>query len=163
MKNRLVDDFYNLKVKQLMNKRIWDTPIIEENEDIFSVLNILGARNHIWIVNNKQEKKLIGVITEHDILFTLAPKSYSPIIFGLPDIRSLQHGTVKTARDIMSTEVITCHEEEKIIDILRRMTKYKLRRLAVVKGDQIIGEITLNQLIRKFYEATQFHSITEEG
>ncbi|MEM0466822.1 MAG: CBS domain-containing protein [Candidatus Thermoplasmatota archaeon] len=163
MKNKLVDEFYHLKVKQLMNKRIWDTPIIEENEDIFSVLNILGARNHIWVVNNKQEKKLVGAITEHDILVTLAPKSFSPYTFGLPDIRSLQHETVKTARDIMSTEVISCTEDEKIIDILQRMTRYKLRRLPVVRNNQIIGEITLNQLIRKFYDATQYHSITEEG
>lgn len=163
MKNRLVDEFYTLKVREIMNKRIWDTPIIEENEEVYSVLNILGARNHIWVVNNKKEKKVVGVITEHDVLVTLAPKNFSPYMFGVPDIRSLKHETVKTARDIMSREVITCDEEDKIVDILKRMTKYKLRRLPVIKNKQIIGEITLNQLIRKFYDAAQYNVITEEG
>jgi len=163
MKNRLTTDFYNLKVKQLMDKRIWDLPIVEENEGILSVLNILGARNHIWVINNKKEKKLIGVITEHDVLSALAPKDFSPYIFGVPDIRSLQYETVKTAEDIMSTKVIVCEQEEKIIDVLKRMKKYQLRRLPVVTNKQIVGEITLRQLIRKFYDATQYHSIIEEG
>lgn len=163
MKNRLIDEFYKLKINQLMDKRIWDVPIIDESEDISHVFNILGARNHIWVVNNKKEKKIIGVITEHDVLSILAPKKFDPYVFGVPDIRSLQYGTVKTAGNIMSTKVITCEPEEKIIDVLKRMTKYQLRRIPVVKNKQIIGEITLNQLIRRYYDATQYHSITEDG
>jgi len=163
MKNRLIAEFYELKINQLMDKRIWDVPLIAENEDISSVLNILGAKNHIWVVNNKEEKKLIGVITERDVLSILAPKNFDPYVFGVPDIRSLQHGTVKTAGNIMSTKVIACEPEEKIVDVLRRMTKYQLRRIPVIKNKKIIGEITLNQLIRRYYDATQYHSITEEG
>ena len=51
--NKLIKDFYELKVSQLMDKRMWDLPLIEENEDIHHVLSILGARNHIWVIKNK--------------------------------------------------------------------------------------------------------------
>ena len=138
-------------------------PTVEENDDISLILNILGARNHVWVVNNKNEKKIIGVITEHDVLTTLAPKAFDPYVFGKPDIRSLQHETVKTAKDIMSKDVITCDQDDKIIDVLKLMKKYQLRRIPVVKNKQLIGEITLNQLIRRYYEITQYYSITEEG
>jgi len=160
MENRLIDEFYKLKVSQLMDKRIWDIPIVEEKDDISSILNILGARNHIWVVNNKKEKILVGVITEHDVLATLAPKDFDPYVFGVPDIRSIQYGTVKTATEIMSKKVITCDQDEKIIDVLKLMKKYRLRRIPVVKNKQIIGELTLNQLIRRYYDATQYHTIT---
>lgn len=163
MKNDLINDFYELKVHQLMDSRTWDLPLVEENDDILHVLNILGGRNHIWVVNNKKEKKLIGVITEHDVLTTLAPKNFDPIIFGLPDMRSLQFGTVKIAQDIMSRKVITCEADDKIKDILNLMLRYRLRRLPVVKNKQIVGEITLNQLIRKYYGITQYYSISKEG
>jgi len=156
----LIDEFYKLKVSQLMDKRIWDIPIVEEKDDISSILNILGARNHIWVVNNKKEKILVGVITEHDVLATLAPKDFDPYVFGVPDIRSIQYGTVKTATEIMSKKVITCDQDEKIIDVLKLMKKYRLRRIPVVKNKQIIGELTLNQLIRRYYDATQYHTIT---
>ena len=163
MKNRLITDFYDLTVKQLMNDHLWDIPIIEKNEDILNILNILSGRHHIWVINTKKKKELIGVITEHDILTTLSPQNFSPYVFGVPDIRSLQHGTVKTAEDIMSKKIITCEPEEKVIDVLKRMKKFQLRRLPVVKNKKLIGEITLHRLIQRYYKATQYHSIVEEG
>lgn len=159
---RLIPEFYGLRVKQLMDKRVWDLPIVEKKEDISHVLNILGARNHIWVINDKENKELVGVITEHDILSILAPKEFPSYVFGMPDIRSIQHGTAKTAEDIMHRKVISCGPDGKIVDALERMTTHKLRRLPVLEGKKIIGEITLNQLIRKYYDATQYHPIVEE-
>jgi predicted transcriptional regulator len=163
MKNRLITDFYEIPVKQIMNTHLWDIPIIVKNEEISNVLNILCGRHHIWVINNKKKRELIGVITEHDILTTLSPKNFSPYVFGVPDIRSLQYGTVKTAEDIMSKKIITCEPDEKVIDVLKRMKRFQLRRLPVIKNKQLIGEISLHQLIQKYYKATQYHSITEEG
>jgi predicted transcriptional regulator len=163
MQNSLINDFYQLKVKQLMDNRIWDLPLLEENDDILIVLNILGGRNHIWVVNNKKEKKLVGVITEHDILTTLSPKNFDSNVFSLQDFKPIQDVTVKIAKDIMSKKVITCEKEEKIFDVLNLMKKYQLRRIPVVINKQIIGEITLHQLIRKYYGVTQYYPITEEG
>jgi len=159
---RLVPEFYELKVKQLMDKRVWDLPIIEKTEDVHHILNILGARNHIWVVNDKKNKELVGVITEHDALSILAPKEFPSYVFGMPDIRSIQHGTAKTAEDIMHRKVISCGCDDKIVDVLEKMTIYRLRRLPVLEDKKIIGEITLHQLIRKYYDATQYHPIVEE-
>ncbi len=159
---RLVSEFYELRVKQLMDKRVWDLPIIEKKEGIHHVLNILGARNHIWVVNDKENKELVGLITEHDALSILAPKEFPSYVFGMPDIRSIRHGTVKTAEDIMRRKVIFCGPDDKIIDVLEKMTIHKLRRVPVLKNKKVIGELTLHQLIRKYYGATQYHSIAEE-
>ncbi len=163
MKSHLITDFYELAVKQLMNDHLWDIPVIEKDNDILNVLNILSARHHIWVINNNKNKELVGVITEHDMLTTLSPQNFSPYIFGLPDVRSIQFGTVKTAEDIMSKKIITCEPDEKIIDILKRMKKFQLRRLPVVKNKKLVGEITLHRLIQKYYKATQYHSLDEEG
>jgi len=160
--DKLIKDFYNLKVSQLMDKRVWDLPIISVNEDIYHVLAILGGRNHIWVVEDKESKELIGVITEHDVLSILAPKHLPSYILGMPNLSSIQHGTAKTVEDIMSRRVVTCDPDEKIIDALLRMVKYKLRRLPVIKDKKLFGEITLHQLIRKYYQATQYHPIVED-
>lgn len=160
--NKLISDFYELKVNQIMDKRVWDLPIIEEDDDIYHVLSILGARNHIWVVKDKKSKEIVGVITEHDVLSILAPKDFPSYVFGMPDISSIQHGTAKTAGDVMASKVITCDPDEKIIDALLRMVKYRLRRLPVIKDKILVGELTLHQLIRKYYGATQYHPITED-
>jgi len=164
-KKKLISDFYELKVNQLMDKRVWDLPLIEKNDDIHNVLSILGGRNHIWVVENKNDKELVGVITEHDVLSILTPKKFPSYVFGIPDISSIKHGTAKTAEDVMSHRVINCNPNDKIIDALMKMVKYNLRRLPVIDGKKIVGELTLHQLIRKFYLATQYHPLidNEEG
>ena len=160
--SKLISDFYELRVKQLMDKRVWDLPIVEEKEDIYHILAILGARNHIWVVKDKEKKELVGVITEHDVLSILAPKHFPSYVLGMPDIRSIQHGTAKIAEDIMADRIITCEPDDKIIDALMKMMKYKLRRLPVVKDKNLVGELTLHQLIRKYYDATQYHPMVED-
>ena len=162
MKKRLTPDFYKLTVKQLMDKRVWDLPIIAEDDNIHHVLNILSGRNHIWVVKEKKEKELVGIVTEHDVLSILAPKSFPSYVFGMPDIKSIHHGTAKTAGDVMCTRLVTCQEDDKIQHVLETMTKHRLRRLPVVEDKKIIGELTLHQLIRKYYDATQYHPITED-
>jgi len=161
-KNKLISDFYELKVSQIMDKRVWDLPIIQEKEDIYHVLSILGARNHIWVVKNKEDKELAGIITEHDVLSILAPKRLPNYVFGMPDVSSIKHGTAKTAEDVMCHRIITCKPNDKIIDALMKMVKYNLRRLPVVEDKKIVGELTLHQLIRKYYGATQYHPIIED-
>lgn len=160
--NKLIADFYKLKVKQLMDKRTWDLPLIAENEDIHHVLSILGGRNHIWVVKNKEALELVGIITEHDVLSILAPKKFPSYVFGMPDISSIQHGTAQTAEDVMTNRLIYCGPEDKIIDALMKMVKYKLRRLPVVTDKKLVGELTLHQLIRKYYGATQYHPIIDD-
>jgi len=161
-KNRLITDFYELKVSQIMDRRVWDLPIITDKEDIYHVLAILGGRNHIWVVKDKEKKDLVGVITEHDVLSILAPKHFPSYVFGMPDISSIQHGTAKIAEDIMRDQVISCGPDDKIFDALTKMVKYKLRRLPVLKDKQIVGELTLHQLIRKYYDATQYRPIIDD-
>jgi CBS domain-containing protein len=160
--SKLISDFYELKTHQLMDRRVWDLPLIARIEDIYHVLSILSGRNHIWVVDTKENKELVGVITEHDVLAILAPKKPPSYAFGMPDIRSIKHGTAKTAEDIMCVRVITCSPEEKILDALMKMVKYKLRRLPVVHDKKIVGELTLHHLIRQYYNATQYHPIVED-
>lgn len=161
-KHQLIKEFYELEVHQMMDKRIWDLPLIEQKEDIYHVLSILGARNHIWVINDKHEKLLVGVITEHDVLSILAPKNMPSFIFGIPDIRSIQHGTVKTAEDIMCSKTISTSPYDTILDALLKMVKYRLRRLPVLKNEKIVGELTLHQLIRKYYAATQYEPLVND-
>lgn len=161
-KERLIKEFYNLKVKDLMDKRTWDLPVVDKDTDIATVLSIVSGKNHVWVVDNKKDMRLIGVITEHDLLSLLSPPHLPPYMFGKPDLRSLQFGIVSKAEELMSKRPITCKADERIHDILLRMKKYRIRRLAVVDDNgRLIGEITLHHLICKYYRACQYHDITE--
>jgi CBS domain-containing protein len=160
MKNKeskLMAEFYELKVQQLMDKKIWDLPLITKNESILHVLSILDGKSHVWVVNDLEKKELVGVITHHDVLSVLAPPRTCYNMFSVS--KTCYHGTTGVAEDIMRKDPITCRPDERIVDALLKMTRHRIRRLAVVTDGVIVGEITLAHLIHKYYLASQYHPI----
>jgi len=158
---KLVSDFYELKVEQLMDKKVWDIPIVDKDTPIVNVLSILDGRSHVWIVNDSDDKELVGVITRQDVLEILAPQRASYSMFSVPHYKV--RGTKSRAEDVMSKDPITTRCDEKIVEVLQKMIKHRIRRLPCVdKDNKILGEITLQHLIHKFYLASQYHSIVEE-
>ncbi len=158
--SKLISEFYELKVEQLMDKKIWDLPLIEKDMPIDNVLSILDGKSHVWVVENKNNKKLIGIITRHDVLQVLAPPRDYYNFFTLP--KTYPHGTKGNAEDIMRKDPITCKPNDRIVDALLKMIRHSIRRLAVESDNVLIGEITLSHLIHKYYLATQYHSITDD-
>ena len=158
---KLVSEFYELKVEQLMDKKIWDLPIVDKDTPIVNVLSILDGRSHVWVVLNSDNKELVGVITRQDVLEILAPPRTSYSMFSVP--RYKVRGIKSKAEDVMNKDPITSRCDEKIVEVLQKMIKHRIRRLAVVdKDNKIIGEITLKHLIHKFYLASQYHSIVDD-
>jgi predicted transcriptional regulator len=156
---RLIPALYELGVEHIMDKGVWDLPLIEKDADIHHVLSILRGKNHVWVVDNMESKMVLGVITEHDVLSILAPKKIPAYVFGVPDIKSLHHGTADTASDVMSKKLVKCNPKTSIKEVLNKMSSYSVRRLPVTDNGRILGEITLHQIIRKYYAATQYHPL----
>jgi predicted transcriptional regulator len=158
---KLMAEFYELKVSQVMNDKLWDLPLIQKEEPISYALSILDGKSHVWVVNNLQEKELVGVITRHDVLQILAPPRALYAMFSFA--KSYFHGTIGKVEDIMTKEPIICKPDDKIVDVLQKMIRHGIRRVAVVVDRKIVGEITLRHLICKYYKASQYHPIVGDG
>ena len=158
---KLVSEFYELEVRQLMDKKIWDLPIVNKDTPIVNVLSILDGRSHVWVVYDSENKELAGVITRHDVLEILAPPRTSYSMFSVPLYKV--RGINSKAEDVMNRDPITSSCDEKIVEVLQKMIKHRIRRLPVVdKNNKIIGEMTLQHLIHRFYLASQYHSIVDD-
>ena len=158
--SRLMLEFYELKVENVMDKKVWDLPLITKEESILKVLSILDGKTHVWIVNDLNKKDLVGVITHHDVLSVLAPPRTCYNMFSAS--KTCYHGTTGVAEDIMRRDPIICNPEDRIVDALLKMTRHGIRRLAVVSKGKIVGEITLAHLIHKYYLASQYHPIIND-
>jgi predicted transcriptional regulator len=145
-------EFFELKIKDAMDQRSWDVPIIEMDKEIIDVIAILCTNDHVWVVDNNKDKNVIGVITEHDILNALRPIKRHRF-FGAPSRRGMGLSMFETAEHIMSHDPFVCSPDEKVKDALHRMESQGVRRLPVVdpKDNEILGEVTVHQLIRRYY------------
>lgn len=63
-------------------------------------------------------RKLVGMITDRDI-----------VVKGLAGGRSANQATV---RDVMSTDVVTCREDDDVEEAVARMSSRKIRRMPIV-------------------------------
>jgi len=146
-----VSKIYDTKVKDFMKTFSGDTHFVEKNANVNSIFSILNKKNHVWVVENKENPQLVGVITEFDTLSLFSPP-YEPMqSFDKPSLKSFQYGLSFTAEDIMSKKPLTTSPEEKIVDVLQKMKQHKIKQLPVVdENDKLLGEITLHSFIDKY-------------
>jgi CBS domain-containing protein len=72
-------------------------------------------------------KKLVGMVTDRDI-----------VVKGLAAGRSPQDATV---RDVMTTDVVTCREDEDVSAAVSKMADRKVRRIPVVDRNGMLQGI----------------------
>ena len=104
----------------------------------------------LLIVENKLLK---GIITPHDILWAIVKKSKE-------DLSKIK------ASDITPRKIIAIKPEASLDEAVKKIKKFKFHRLPVVKNGEILGLITLRDILNFYPELnTQFkemESIKEE-
>jgi CBS domain-containing protein len=142
-----MEEFYKTKVKEIMIPG-HDTPFIEETAIWAEFLARLSLRAHAWVVNNIEDMRVVGVVTEHDMMRWLIPPGHKKQrIFGIPRAEILHKETI--VKDIMTHNPVVCSPEETVADALKKFSSFNIRRLAVVdENKRLLGEITIQLLVK---------------
>jgi len=150
-RGKFITSLYEFKVKDLMKTTSSGAPFVEKNANINDIFSVLSKNKHVWVVENNEDMRVIGVITEHDTLSLFSPP-YTPLqTFDKPTLQSFQYGLSQTAEDIMSKRPVTTSSEEKIRDVILKMKQHKIKQLPVVdENDKLLGEISLNNFIENY-------------
>jgi CBS domain-containing protein len=91
----------------------------------------------IPIIEDKQTRKLIGIITDRDLTIRIVAE-------GL-DAKSTK------LESIMTRNVVTCNAEDDLQKAVDTMSKHQLRRIPVVDGDnKIVGIIAQADVAMQF-------------
>ncbi len=155
--------FYKVPIKSIMDRKIWDLPLVSQDTPIEEIFSIMTARRHVWVMEKKGSTKLVGVITEKDLLEVMAPKRIKPYVIGSVDLTSLLFGNVKTAKDVMCKKVIVAHPDETVEQALEKMRSFRVRRLPIVDNqNNLLGEITIKTLIIQFRKVLKWYRITKD-
>jgi|TARA_B100001964_G_C14209146_1_gene589614 CBS domain-containing protein len=118
-----------MQVKEIMH----NVAKISSDISISEVAGIMDEKS-IGSVLIEEDNRIIGIMTERDILRKIVAKKENPDILR--------------AKDIMSCPIITIDIEEDIEVASRKMCHHKIRRLIVTENDEIIGKITANSIAR---------------
>jgi CBS domain-containing protein len=90
----------------------------------------------IPIINNDQERKVIGIVTDRDLCLR--------IVADATDSRQVKVG------DLLSDEIVACHIEDEAQDAADNMAVYQVRRLPVLDNDdRLVGIVSIGDLSRE--------------
>jgi CBS domain-containing protein len=78
----------------------------------------------ILIVENKQNNKLVGIVTDRDLALKVVGESRDP-----------QNTKVE---DVMSRDVVTCHADDNVEKAMDAMEEHQLRRIPVVDVNNVL-------------------------
>lgn len=117
----------NCPISRIMSRAMY----LDKNSRIDDVIEIMMTKrtSAIPIVDNLESMRVIGIVTERDIL----PMGEE---FGI------------SVREAMTRDVITVDEDMSIIEASKRMVQNRLRRLPVVRGDELAGIVTVFDILR---------------
>lgn len=131
----------NEYVKQILDRKGHDVLCIEPDTSLFDALKIM-AENNIGALVVKEGEQLIGVLSERDYARKLDYCSKSCL-----DIK---------ARDVMSKEIYFAQPETSIDEAMAIVTETRSRHLPVIKNDELIGLVSIGDLVKATIDEKNF-------
>lgn len=122
-----------MKIKEIMQKKVIRA---NHTDDIFKVACMM-KKYQIGFLPIEKEKKIIGVITDRDLVIKFLATS---------------HNKEKTIEHYMNPSIITVEEEAEIKDALAIMRKEKIKRLLVTHQKQIVGMLSFSDILSHYKE-----------
>ena len=123
-----------MHVKNILSAKGGNVVSIEPTATLETAVRTL-AENKIgaWLVLGP-DRRVIGILSERDIVRVLA-----------------QHGASVLAQplsQVMTRKVVTCSPSETIGVIMEQMTAGKFRHVPVIEQDQIVGIVSIGDVVK---------------
>ena len=128
-------------VRQLLQGKGYEVASIEPDKSVYDAMQLMAARN-IGALLVLETGKLIGIITERD---------YSRKAHLLD--KSVRDVLVK---DIMTSQVAYVNPDYTAEDCMALVTEMRVRHLPVLENDQVIGIISIGDLVKDAISDREF-------
>ena len=116
-----------IMVKDIMSKKIIFSDINSSIKDVSTLMK----KNNIGFVPIKDNNEYVGVITDRDICLSI------------PTLKNIND----SIKSYMSNNVIYIESNENISNALKLMGKYKIKRLLVKDKNNIVGVLSLSDIL----------------
>jgi len=141
-----------MKAGELMSTTL---VVVPPEMPVASIAELLSARGISAVPVVDAGGAPVGIVTEGDLIRRLGDEPPGPIAWFLDQLRNparLAERFVKahgaTAREVMTTDLITVGEETPAEEIARLMEEHRIRRVLVVREGKLVGVVSRADLLR---------------
>ena len=109
---------------------VWPVATVPGEATLLEVAESLAA-DGIGAIGVVENGHLAGVVSERDVVIHLAQGANPEHV---------------TAADVMTTDLVTAHPNDQILDTARRMVEAQIRHLPVIEEDKIAGFVSMRDV-----------------
>lgn len=140
-----------MRVKDIMDT----TPNLVRTSDTFEhLIRTLDEVKYRVVFVVDREDKLVGIVTEADIIKVLVPKyvSFDEFLISAMNENYLENKCIEsrnlTITEIMTKTILSVHEDDAVIKAAALMVVNRIHTLPVVRGGKVVGIVHLVNLIK---------------
>lgn len=119
-------------------KAVWAIP---PDETVFTALQFLAEKN-VGALVVLEGDQLMGILSERDYARKVMLRGKSSMDTPV--------------REIMTTKVITVHPAQTLGECMEQMTHHRIRHLPVVENGEVIGLISIGDLVKAMLQQQEF-------
>jgi len=122
-------------VSQILKSKSDDGVVtVQPGSTVAKVVELLSARRIGAVVVSPDGRRLIGIVSERDVVRELGRRG----AVCLTD----------TVDSVMTARVVTCGRQDQTDEVLQTMTDGRFRHLPVMEGDQMVGLISIGDVVK---------------
>ena len=149
-----------MELKDLMTKNVTTIPQDMNVRDAAKMLVNLEISG-LPVVND--DKELVGMITEKDILGMALPKyveklgSLAYTFDMVPFAKTLAEADKVQVKEIMRKKVITTTVDTSVPEVARIMIVKRIRRIPILdqEDDRLVGIVTRHDIVKEIFEESE--------
>jgi CBS domain-containing protein len=123
-----------MTVKAILSRKGRDVVTIEPSATLEAAIATLAEHRIGALVVLGADRRVIGVLSERDVVRTFAELGADAL--------------TKRLAQVMTREVVTCVEGDTALAIMGLMTKSKFRHIPVVERDQLVGIVSIGDIVK---------------
>jgi CBS domain-containing protein len=123
-----------MTVKTILSAKGGSVVTIEPNTNLAVAAKRLAERRIGALVVTGADQRIVGIVSERDIVKELAERGATALDLPLTDV--------------MTRKVMTCGSSDTISSVMERMTRGKFRHLPVVEQGRLVGIVSIGDVVK---------------
>jgi CBS domain-containing protein len=123
-----------MTVKAILSRKGSDVVTTDPNATLAEVVRTLSARRIGAVVVTGADRRIVGILSERDVVRVLGEKGASALD--------------QPITDVMTRKVTTCSMGDTIIELMERMTEGKFRHVPVVDQGRLVGIVSIGDVVK---------------
>ena len=133
-----------MKVTEILDRKGADVITIWPGASLQSAVERMASRNIGALVVVDDEGKIVGMVSERDVVLALAA--------------SAEKAPAQSVTDVMSRRLLTCGPDDSLAELMAVMTEHRVRHLPVVDHGQLLGLVSIGDLVKARLGELEFES-----